>query len=290
MANSAMTQPAYRKFNLRRTVGNTALYVAVAAVSLLTLFPIYWMLVSTFQPSKFTLHYPPPLIPVEITFNQFAMLFGNHPIALWLRNSFLIATMAMLACMVLSVLGAYALSSLRWRGRSTFGLFLLVTQMLPEILVIIPLYILYRQLNVVDNLPALSMIDAAFAVPICIWILKGVFDRVPSEVLDAAVIDGCTDLSVLWTIVLPLSAPGLVAVAVVSFFSAWNEFLYAAIMITSAEFQPASVGISLLKATGFTPVEQYMAAGTIFSILPVIFYLVMQRYIISGLTAGAVKG
>lgn len=290
MANIAMSRPVHQKFNLRKATGKTVLYVTVAAVSLLTLFPIYWMLVSTFQPSKFTLHYPPPLIPVEITFNQFAMLFGNHPVALWLRNSFLIALMAMLACLVLSVLGAYALSSLRWRGRSSFGLFLLVTQMLPEILVIIPLYVLYRQLNLVDNLPALSMIDAAFAVPVCIWILKGVFDRVPKEVLDAAVIDGCTDLSVLWTIVLPLSAPGLVAVAVVSFFSAWNEFLYAAIMITSAEFQPASVGISLLKATGFTPVEQYMAAGTIFSILPVIFYLAMQRYIVSGLTAGAVKG
>ena len=291
MANIALSRsPGYQKFNLRKAVGNTMLYVTVAVVAVLTLFPIYWMLVSTFQPSEFTLNYPPPLIPQVITFTQFALLFDNHPIALWLRNSFLIALVAMLVCLALSVLGAYALSSLRWRGRTTFGLFLLITQMLPEILVIIPLYILYRQLNLLDNLPSLSMIDAAFAVPVCIWILKGVFDRVPTEVLDAAVIDGCTDLSVLWTIVLPLSAPGLVAVAVVSFFSAWNEFLYATILLASAEFQPASVGISLLKATGHTPVEQYLAAGTIFSILPVIFYLVMQRYIISGLTAGAVKG
>ncbi len=279
-----------RKPNLRQTVGKLLLYITVAAVALLTIFPIYWMLVSTFQPNKFTLHYPPPLIPVEITFGQFADLFQNHPIALWLRNSFLIAAMAMLLCMALAVLGAYALSSLRWRGRSTFGLFLLATQMLPEILVVIPLYVIYRQLNLVDSLPWLSVIDAAFALPICIWILKGVFDNVPPEVMDAAVVDGCNELSVLWRIVLPLSAPGLVAVAVVSFFSAWNEYLYAVIMISSAEYQPASVGISLLKATGFTPVEQYMAAGTVFSILPVIFYLVMQRYIISGLTAGAVKG
>ena len=124
-----------------------------------------------------------------------------------------------------------------------------------------------------DSLPALSLVDAAFALPICIWILKGVFDTVPSEVLDAAVVDGCTELSALWHIVLPLSAPGLVAVAVVSFFSAWNEFLFAVIMLSSAKFQPASVGLTTLKATGFTPVEQYMAAGLIFSILPVLFYL-----------------
>ena len=291
MANTAIHPRTIRKkVPLGKRLSKLALYVMVAAVSLLTFFPIYWMLVSTFQPSKYILHYPPPLLPQEITFNQFAELFANHPIALWLRNSFLIATMAMLLCMALTVLGAYALSSLRWKGRSLFGLFLLITQMLPEILIVIPLYIIYRRLNMLDSLPALSLVDTAFALPICIWILKGVFDTVPSEVLDAAVVDGCTEMSVLWKIVLPLSAPGLVAVAVVSFFSAWNEFLFAVIMLSSAEFQPASVGLTTLKATGFTPVEQYMAAGLIFSILPVLFYLAMQRYIISGLTAGAVKG
>lgn len=278
------------KLKLRQTVGKIVLYVTVAAVSLLTIFPVYWMLVSTFQPNKFTLHFPPPLVPQEITFNQFAELFGNHPVAIWLKNSFLIAVMAMLLCTALSVLGAYALSSLRWKGRSTFGLFLLVTQMLPEILVLIPLYVIYRKLDLLDSLPTLALVDAAFVLPICIWILKGVFDTVPSEVLDAAVVDGCTELSVVWTIVLPLSAPGLVAVAVVSFFSAWNEYLYAGILLGSAEFMPASVGLSTLKAIASTPVEQYMAAGLIFSILPVVFYLAMQRYIISGLTAGAVKG
>ena len=179
--------------------------------------------------------------------------------------------------------------NLRWKGRSTFGLFLLVTQMLPEILIIIPLYRIYRQLDLLNSLPALALINTAFALPICIWILKGVFDTIPTEVLDAAVVDGCTEFSALWKIVLPLSLPGLVAVAVVSFFSAWNEFLFAVIMLTSTEFQPASVGLTTLRATGFTPVEQYMAAGLIFSILPVFFYLAMQRYIISGLTAGAVK-
>jgi multiple sugar transport system permease protein len=248
------------------------------------------MLVSTVQPTEYTLHYPPPLFPKAFMFTQFADLFANRPIALWLRNSFLIASMAMLLCTALTVFGAYALSSLRWKGRSTFGLFLLLTQMLPEILVVIPLYVIYRRLNMLDSLPYLALIDAAFVLPICIWILKGVFDTVPSEVLDAAVVDGCTELSVLWRIVLPLSTPGLVAVAVVSFFSAWNEYLFAVILLGSAKWMPATVGLSTLKAIGSTPVEQYMAAGLVFSILPVLFYLSMQRYVISGLTAGAVKG
>ena len=134
------------------------LYLLVAIVSIMTIFPIYWMLVSTFQPSKYTLHYPPPLFPQEIAFTQFADLFANHPIATWLRNSFLIATMSMLFCTALSVVGASIIYNLRWKGRSTFGLFLLVTQMLPEILIIIPLYIIYRRLNVLDNLPAVSLV------------------------------------------------------------------------------------------------------------------------------------
>lgn len=291
MANSFASARTVNKRNkIGQMFSTVVLYVTVAVVSVVTIFPIYWMLVSTFQPNKYTLRYPPPLIPQEIQFTQFADLFANHPIALWLRNSFLLAVMAMLLCTALTVFGAYALSSLRWKGRNLFGLFLLITQMLPEILIIIPLYRIYRNLNMLDSLPAVALIDTAFALPICIWILKGVFDTVPSEVLDAAVVDGCTELSVLWRIVLPLSLPGLVAVAVVAFFSAWNEFLFAVIMLGSAELQPAAVGLTTLKATGFTPVEQYMAAGLVFSILPVLFYLVMQRYIISGLTAGAVKG
>lgn len=281
---------SYWKSGPRQALGRVALYSTIIVVAGMTLFPIYWMLVATFQPNKYTLHYPPPLIPKEITFNQFVPLFANHPITVWLRSSFLIASMAMLLCTALSVLGAYALSSLRWRGRTTFGLFLLVTQMLPEILVIIPLYVIYHRLHLLDKIPAVSVINAAFALPICIWILKSVFDSVPSEVLDAAAVDGCTQMGALWNIVLPLSAPGLVAVAVVSFFSAWNEFLFASIMLSSQNNTPASVGIPTLKMFGFTPVEQYMAAGLLFSILPVLFYLTMQRYIVSGLTAGAVKG
>ncbi|MBV7337123.1 carbohydrate ABC transporter permease [Chloroflexi bacterium TSY] len=275
---------------LRRRLERVGFYVVVIAVSVITIFPIYWMVVNTLQPNEYSLRFPPPLFPKEITVRQFNELFSNHPLALWLRNSFIIASITMLVCMILSAMGAYALSGLRWRGRNFFGLFLLVTQMLPEILVLIPIFSIYRRLDLVNSLTALSIINAAFILPICIWILKGVFDTVPSEVLDAAVVDGCTQLSVVWRIVLPLTLPGLVAVAVVAYFFAWNEYLYAGILLGQAQLMPASVGLSTLKAIGRTPVEQYMAAGLTFSILPVAFYLFMQRYIVSGLTAGAVKG
>jgi multiple sugar transport system permease protein len=286
----ASIQTTHGKPRVKQTLGRIALYVTVLAVCVVTIFPIYWMVVSTLQPNKYTLHFPPPLIPQEITFGQFAELFANHPVGLWLRNSFIIAMLTMLICMILSVMGAYAISSLRWPGRNLFGLFLLITQMLPEMLVLIPIYGIYRNLALLNNLNSLAVIDAAFILPICVWILKGVFDTVPPEILDAALVDGCTELSVVWRIVLPLTVPGLVAVAVVAFFFAWNEYLYASILLGKAELMPASVGLSTLKAIGRTPIEQYMAAGLMFSILPILFYLLMQRYIVSGLTAGAVKG
>jgi multiple sugar transport system permease protein len=251
MASTPTTSTPKAK-QIRQRLQRVVVYVTVFGVSLITIFPVYWMAVSTFQPNKYTLHFPPPLFPQEIVITQFAELFGHHPVALWLRNSFLIAAMTMLLCTALSVLGAYALSSLRWKGRSTFGLFLLVTQMLPEILVLIPIYIIYRRLGLLNDLPALSLINGAF--------------------------------------ILPLTAPGIVAVAVVSFFFSWNEYLYASILLGKAEIMPASVGLTTLKSIASTPIEQYMAAGLIFSILPVLFYLTMQRYIVSGLTAGAVKG
>src|SRR5690606_4301900 len=274
----------------KKLVQRVLFYLAVIIISFITIFPIYWMMVATFQPSKYTLSYPPPLFPQEITFRQFTDLFQNYPIARWIMNSFLISAMSTIVCTGLTVIGAYALSNLRWRGQGSFGVFLLITQMLPEILIVIPLYMIYQRLNLLDQLPALSLISAAFSLPICIWILKGVFDTVPVEVLNAAEVDGCTAWSALWRIVLPLSAPGLVAVAVVACFAAWNEFLFAALLLTSSEHQPATVGLATLKGTASTPVGQYMASGLIFSILPVLFYLFMQRYIVSGLTAGAVKG
>ena len=278
------------RIHLRSRLLRIVLYSTVLVVCLTTFFPIYWMVVSTLQPNEYTLHFPPPLFPQEITFGQFAELFVAHPVAIWIRNSWVIALLTMLVCMVLSIMGAYALSSLRWPGRNLFGLFLLVTQMLPEMLVLIPIYGIYRSLSLLNNLTSLALVDAAFILPICVWILKGVFDTVPHEILDAALVDGCNELSVIWRIVLPLTVPGLVAVAVVAFFFAWNEYLYASILLGKAELMPASVGLSTLKAIGRTPIEQYMAAGLIFSILPILFYLLMQRYIVSGLTAGAVKG
>jgi multiple sugar transport system permease protein len=278
-----------------RLVQSWLYYLLVIAVCLVTFFPVYWMLVTAIQPSRFTTIYPPSLWPKVIDLSAFRQVFEREPIERWILNTTLLAGMATVLCVALAVLGAYALSAMRWRGRAAFAIFLLMTQMLPESLIIVPIFEIYADFPVLhvtlrESLPALSLIDAAFILPIGIWILKNMFDTVPREVREAALVDGAGPIRVLWEIVLPLTKPGLVAVGVVAFFYAWNEFLFAQTMIQDKSITPASVGLASMISMLDTPIDRLLAAGLVFAIPPVIFYAVMQRYIVAGITAGAVKG
>ncbi len=279
-----------RPFNTIRLARRGLFYVLVALVCAVVFFPVYWMILSAIQPARLSMRYPPPLFPQAISLTPFQQLFRDYPVVTWVTNSTLISILSTLLCLGLAIFGAYTLSCLRWRGRNMFGLALFFTQMLPEALIIIPIFIILRQLRLLENLPAVALVNTAFVLPIGIWILKGVFDAVPREIREAAQVDGCDALGVLWRIVVPLSLPGLVAVGVVAFFYAWNEFLFTSTMLTTDAVRPAAVGLATLRSQMETPVERILAASMLFSAPPVLFYLVMQRYIVSGLTAGAVKG
>jgi multiple sugar transport system permease protein len=284
-----------RSTSIGRSVGRVAYYLLVLVVVVITFFPIYWMAVSAFRPSRESTHYPPSLIPKSITFKDFHTLFQKQPIGWWIWHSTFISLITTAICCVLAVLGAYTISSMRWRGRSAFAVFLLITQMLPETLIIVPVFKIYSDFPIThwdlrNKLPALSFLDAAFILPIGIWILKNLFDTIPREVREAALVDGAGPLRVLFQIIVPLTLPGLVAVGVVAFFYAWNEYLFAQLMTTDHSLYPASVGLASMRQMLDTPIEQLMVGGLIFALPPVIFYIVMQRYIVAGITSGAVKG
>jgi len=285
-----MKASAHAKYRFRQVSAGVLFYALIIGFCVIVLFPVYWMIVNAIQPLSYGMRYPPSLLPQEISFQPFITLFQNYPVARWLLNSLLLATMTTLLVLALAVLGSFAMTFLKWRGKAAFGLLLLMTQMLPEALVVIPVYAMYRELGLSNSLPALSLIDAAFILPICIWVLKNAFDSIPEEIYEAALIDGCTPLSALIRTLLPLSAPGMVAVSVVAFFYAWNEYLFAVTLISSPDNRPVSVGLASLKVMLDTPIDRVLAAALFFSIFPVIFYLLIQRYIVAGLSAGAVKG
>ena len=286
-ARRPMTSAGKRSAHFIRRV---VLYLSIASVCATVLFPVYWMLLTSLRPTRFTMSYPPAFLPEEIRWAAYAELFQTIPIALWLRNTAVVSAGTTLVCVVCSVLGAYALSSFSWRGRSLFGAALLGTQMLPEALLVIPIFIIFRRVGLIDTLQSLVVTDAAFAIPVGVWILKGFFDTIPLEVREAALVDGCTPLGVLWRIVLPLSFPAIVAVSVIAFFDGWNEYLFASTFITSNELRLATVGLASFIGELATPVELVFAATVVFTVPPIAFYFVMQRFLVSGLTGGAVKG
>src|SRR5690606_1911266 len=152
----------------------------------ITFFPVYWMVLSAIQPTEYSLHYPPPLWPKGIDLQPFRDLFAKQPIGEWLLNSAIVSAIATAVCVILSVLGAYTLVLRSWRGKGAFAGFLLITQMLPEALIVVPIFRMFTNVPLLgadlrNNLPALALIDAAFVLPICVWVLKNMFDTIPPE-------------------------------------------------------------------------------------------------------------
>jgi multiple sugar transport system permease protein len=258
-------------------------------VAFVVLFPVYWMLLNAIQPGAYALTWPPELLPRGFDLTSFARLFGEKPIAQWLALSTYVATIAVLVTLAVVIHADYAMSRLRWHGRALLGLGLLFTQIMPGAMIVAPQLTLFRAFGWTDNLVALAFLHAALVVPLCTWILKSSFDAVPREIVEAALVDGCSHAQALLGIVLPLTRPGLVAVAVVAFFSSWNEYLFSSALITRSSLYTGSLGLATLITQLDTPLFVLMAAGVTFSALPILFYLGVQRHILRGLTAGAVK-
>lgn len=274
---------------LRHVTGVTR-GAAVLIVCAAVLLPVYWMIATAIQRPATTLLYPPPLLPIEFVPDGFINIFRDLPLLSWLRNSAVLAGIATVITTVLSVFGAYTLSALDWPGKALFGALLLLTQMMPEAIIVVPAFQLYNDLGLLQSLAALSLLHAAFVLPIGIWILRSAFDAVPREVADAARIDGCGHLGVLARVILPLAAPAIAAVAIVAFFASWGEYLFATTMISQTEKYPASVGLATLISQLDTPVSELLAGGLVYALPPVVLYMIIQRFMIAGLTAGAVKG
>ena len=282
-------RPGRRKYAGSRLARKTGRYVLIAVVIVIVLFPVYWMVLSTFQPEKYSLTYPPPFFLHGFNFGALTSLFDQQPIASWLAHSFLVSVVAVAITLLLAVPGGYLLSRLRWRGAGVFGFLLLFTQIMPGAMIVVPELQFYRVLGWTNNLFALAAVYAAFTVPLGCWILKSAFDNVPGEVVEAAIVDGTGRIGVLLRILIPLSRPALVAVLVVAFFVSWNDYVFASAFVTNRGLYTAGLGISTFISEEDIQLYQLQAAAVVFSLVPVALYLIVQRHIVRGLTAGAIK-
>lgn len=279
-----------QRYVMRRHIGDVVRYLTIIVSLVIILFPIYWMVLSTFQPEKYELTWPPPLFFKGFDLSALREAFTQNPIGLWLGHSFLVSAIAVVVTTIFAIPGAFLLSRLRWRGAAIFGFCLLFTQMMPGAIIIVPEIQIYRTLGLENNLYALSLIYAAFTTPLGCWVLKASYDAVPGEVFDASLVDGCTPLQSLIHILVPLSRPGLTAVAIVAFFGAWNDYLFASAFISDRSLFTEGEGLASFITAGNTALYALIGAGAVFAVIPIILFLAVQRHVVSGLTAGAVKG
>lgn len=274
------------KLLLTRIVIGIALVAFVAFAG----FPIYWMFNTSLTVDAELYGTGQSLWPHLERIVDLPAVLGEVPIFGWLLNSSIIAFGTTLLSLLLAVLAAYALSRFRLRGGGVASFVLFSTQMLPEALLVVPLFALFGTLGLINGLGGLVLANTAFAMPVATFVIKSAIDKIPYEIEESARVDGCPRLAQLSHIVLPLAAPSIAAAAVVTFFEGWNEFLFANTFLTDRELWPASVGLATFVGQYTTPLSSVMGAALLFTLPAVLFFLLMQRQIVSGLAAGAVKG
>ncbi|TSI14555.1 carbohydrate ABC transporter permease [Brevibacterium aurantiacum] len=254
-------------------------------------FPIYWMLNTALADPEtlYTKDGQSSWLQLD-RLPEFFNSLSTVPVFMWLRNSTFIAAGTTVLSLLLGILAGYALSRFRFRGKGVVSTLMYTTQVIPEALILVPLYGLFVSLGLINSLWGLVIANAGFALPVAAFIVKSAVDSVPYEIEEAAMVDNTPRFTVLTMIVCPLILPSLAAAAVITFFAAWNEYLFAATFLLDSGQWPASVGLASFIGQYDTPLPAVMGAAVVFSIPAIVFFLLVQRKIVSGLTAGAVKG
>jgi multiple sugar transport system permease protein len=265
-----------------------ALLIAVLVV--MAGFPIYWMVNTALSVNAELYNTGQTAFPQLGNLPALIVELGTVPIAHWLFNTLVIASGGTILSLVLGSVAGYALSRFRFRGKGLVGFLLFMTQVVPEALILVPLYAMFITLGLLNGLTGLVLANVGFSLPVAAFIIKGAIDTIPYEIEESAMIDNCPRFSILTLIVLPLIMPSVAAAAVISFFAGWNEYLFAATFLKDRSLWPASVGLASFIGQYETPLSVVMGAAFVFSLPAVVFFLLIQRKIVAGLTSGAVKG
>lgn len=275
---------------MRKISGKFFLIIGLGLFTVFAAFPIYWM-INTALTTDTELYKTGQSFWLQLSrIGEIPKVLAEVPIFKWIGNSGIVAFGTTFLSLVLAVMAAYALSRFKFHGKGFTSFLLFSTQMLPEALLVVPLFALFAGMGLLNELHGLVLANTAFTMPVAIFILKSAIDKVPYELEESARIDGCPRIGQLTMIILPLILPSLAAAAVINFFDGWNEFLFANTFISDAALWPASVGLASFVGQYATPLSSVMAAAFLFTLPAVIFFLIVQRQIVSGLTAGAVKG
>jgi len=229
------------------------------------------------------------IIPQGWSFDSYRELFTNQPFMRWLGNSLIVAAGVTITGVVLAAIGGYAFSRFRFVGRKATMLAILTTQMFPATMLLLPLYIVIAKLQLVNTYLGLMVFYTSTALPFCVWQMKGFYDTIPVSLEEAARIDGCSRAMAFWRVILPLAVPGLVITALFSFMAAWSEYIVAAQVMQDEEMFTLPLGLKSFQASLSTQWGLYAAASILVSLPVVIVFLMLSKFLVSGLTLGSVK-
>ena len=272
-----------------RVMRTTATYGILIIALLWTIFPIYWMIKSSLTLNEEMYVARPPLFSNVITFDHYIDLIYNTSFMHNVWNSFVIAAIATIICLAIGILGSYAMTRLKYPGRSFFRNSIIISYLMPTAVLFVPMYVFVSSLGFYDNKYALLIIYPTFVVPYCCYMLISYFKAIPYALEEAALIDGCNRLQTLWYIIMPIALPGIAVVATFAFTMAWNEYLYAMIMTTSNVQKTATVAISGFKYADSAIWGRIMSASVVCSLPVTLLYIAAQSMLISGKYEGSVK-
>jgi ABC-type glycerol-3-phosphate transport system permease component len=264
--------------------------VALALMFLWTAIPFYWMFVTSLKHDKEIYGYEATLIPERPTIANYITIIKDSPYLLFLRNSTVVAVCSTLLSIIIASLGAYAIARLNFPGRATLARLLVCTYLVPASLLFIPLFALMSMLHLLDSLSGLTIVYLGADVPFATWLLMGYFRSVPVELEEAALVDGCNRITALIRVVLPVAMPAIVVVTFFAFTRAWNEFLYAYVFTSTNQAKTITTGLVNFMSADVFYWGPLMASTILSALPPVIMFLLLQRWVVKGLTLGAVKG
>ncbi len=274
-----------RNFHYRKI----GIYFILLFMAIAIVFPIYWMLLTTFQPTSQATAYPPSLFFKSFSLDKVIEVLLDTSVIKWIFNSFIVALGVVVVNLLISVPAAYSIARYKIKCNTILLFVVLVTQMIPPAIMVVPLFEIFASVGLNNNLLSLILADSILTLPIGTWILIGFFENLPTEIEEAAIMDGASKMMLFYKISLPLTYPAMVTVAILTFFDAWNEYMYAYTFISDQSKWVGTVGVASFMGQFLTDWQAVMASSLIFSIFPMLIYIFLRKYIVRGVSEGFAK-
>lgn len=274
----------------KKTAGLFAVYILLAIFVVVAVFPFLWMVSTSLKSNSAVFRVPPEIIPSKPDFSAYLAIWQNKGFFQAFFNSFKVASVTTICAMAISIMAGLGFARFDFRGQKKLQLLLLLAQLFPLVLLVTPYYTIMRKLDVIDEHMSLYLSYASFVIPFSVWMLTNYFRSLPTELEEAALIDGSSTLGALIRITVPLSSPGIVATAINAFILSWNEFLFAQTFIDSPELRTLPIALKSFMGQYSTEWNTLMAASVISTLPVVVMFIFLQRQLIAGMTSGAVKG